>query len=43
MKIKKNLTDEDMFRGSKETYSFENEVLEDDSRKKVFRGCGSQK
>ena len=40
MKIKKNLTDEDMFRGSKENYSFENEVLEDDSRKKVFRGAG---
>jgi hypothetical protein len=39
MKIKKNLTDEDMFRGSKENYSFENEVLEDDSRKKVFRGA----
>ena len=38
MKIKKNLSDEEMFASSQEDYSFETAVLEDDSRKKSFRG-----
>ena len=43
MKIKKNLTEADMFRNSQDNYSFENDVLEDDSRKKVFRSAVKKK
>ena len=38
MKIKKNLSDADMFRGSREEYSFETDVLEDGPRRKQFKG-----
>ena len=34
MKIQKNLSDADMFRGSREEYSFETDVLEDGPRRK---------
>jgi hypothetical protein len=38
MKIRKNLSDADMFKGSHESYTFENDVLEDDAPRKTFRG-----
>lgn len=38
MKIRKNLSDAEMFSGSEETYTFENEILTDDSRKVKVRG-----
>ena len=37
MKIRKNLSDADMFRGMEEEESFENAVLTDDSLSKKFR------
>ena len=37
MKIRKNLSDADMFRGMEEEESFENAVLTDDRRSKKFR------
>ncbi len=37
MKIRKNLSDADMFRGMDEEESFETAVLTDDSRSKKFR------
>jgi len=36
-KIKKNLSDADMFRGEQEEYSFENDILEDNVQIKKFR------
>lgn len=38
MKIKKNLSDEEMFQGYEEVESFENAILKDDSRHKSFKG-----
>jgi hypothetical protein len=43
MKIRKNLSDADMFKGSHETYTFENEVLEDDAPGRKFSWSCSQK
>ena len=37
MKIKKNLSDADMFRGMEEEESFETAILTDDSRNRKFR------
>lgn len=45
MKIKKNLSDEDMFRGMQETESFETLVLQDDRspvKRRGFAGSGTQ-
>ena len=46
MKIRKNLSDAEMFSGSQETYTFENDVLTDDSSKVKVRSLkkkGQQK
>lgn len=37
MKIKKNLSDADMFKGVKEERSFENEILDETTEKAAFR------
>ena len=37
MKIKKNLSDTDMFKGVKEERSFENEILDETTEKAAFR------
>jgi len=37
MKIKKNLSDADMFKGVKEESSFENEILDETTEKAAFR------
>jgi len=41
VKIKRNLSDADMFRGMEEEESFETAVLTDDSRHKKFRKSSS--
>jgi hypothetical protein len=42
MKIKKNLSDAEMFQDSSENYSFETEVLTDDGRSSSFRRKAQQ-